>query len=823
MAVFQGSKRWLAVAVAVALHGTAWAQDTATSSAGAGSQSATVDSSKAKPKNLDTVIVTGTRADNRTESSSLTPIDVVSAKVLQQTGTTELTTALARIIPSLNFPRPSGGDTADQQRPLQMRGLSPDQVLVLVDGKRWHPGALLLTNGVVGRGSQAVDLNTIPMAAIDHIEVLRDGASAEYGSDAIAGVINIILKKGAKGGEVTATGGEYYKGDGRQWQGDANFGIPLNGDKGWLRFTLQSGNNDYTNRAEYEVKAPYEKGQRYGDPASHNQNIFINGQYDFSPDVQGYVEAHYSHRNTTSAAFFRDTSSSNAVLSMYPNGYLPLEQGHSIDQSLVAGLRGTVNGWRWDVSGNYGSNRVSYDTIDSVNRAWLNDYGYSPTSFHDGILKASQESANIDISKDLDLSWLPNPVTVAFGGQYLRQAYSIQAGDLDSYYTGTSGVSGGAQGFGGYQPSDAGSWSRDDFSEYVNAETNLTDKLGTSLSLRHENYSDFGGATIGSAAFRYDFTDRFALRASASNGFRAPSLAQEYYSYTSSTYYGPGNSIGVTPGIYNSAIVSSTSLIGRLLGGQALKPEHSRNYTFGAVWNPTDQLNLSADVYQININNRIVLSNALSTTSATVRDYLAANGVTDSNYSSVTYFTNAGNTRTRGIDLVAGYRFDFGNAGVLQTNLSYNYNQNVVTKVNGNPAVLDNLGLNLQRLSRRDIRGLLANTTPRSKLILNGNYTVGNWSFNASVTRYGQYTSVSTSSYIYDQTFRPAWITDLALSYNLRNWSFTIGADNAMNIYPGKVNAINGYGSNSGTMQYSIYSPYGFNGGYYYTKATFRW
>mgnify|MGYP004704361127 CR=1 FL=1 len=814
MAVIQGSRRWMAVAVAVALHGTAWAQDSA------------VDASaqtKPKPHNLDTVIVTGTRAENRTESSSLTPIDVVSAKVLQQTGTTELTTALARIIPSLNFPRPSGGDTADQQRPVQMRGLSPDQVLVLVDGKRWHPGALLLTNGVVGRGSQAVDLNTIPMAAIDHIEVLRDGASAEYGSDAIAGVINIILKKGAKGGEVSFNGGQYYQGDGRAWQGDANFGIPLNGDKGWLRFTLQSGNNDYTNRANYENAAPYEKGQRYGDPASHNQNIFINGQYDFSQYVQGYVEAHYSHRNTTSAAFFRDTLSSNSVPSMYPNGYLPLEQGQSNDQSLVAGLRGTLHGWRWDLSGNYGSNRVSYNTINSVNRAWLHDFGSSPTRFHDGVLKAWQESANLDVSKDLNPSWLPNPVTVAFGAQYLHQAYSVQAGDLDSYYTGTSGVAGGAQGFGGFQPGDAGNWSRDDFSEYVNAETNLTDKFSTSLSLRHENYSDFGGATIGSGAFRYDFTDRFALRANVSNGFRAPSLAQQFYSYTSSTYYGPGNSIGVTPGIYNSAIVSSTSQIGRLLGGQALKPEHSRNYSFGAVWSPIDALNLSADIYEIDISNRIVLSNPLAATSSTVRDYLAANGVTDTNYSSVTYFTNAGNTRTRGIDLVAGYRFDFGSAGSLLTNLSYNYNQNKVTKVNGNPAVLDALGVNLQRLSRRDIKGLLADSTPRSKLVLNGTYTLGNWSLNASVTRYGQYTSFSTSSYIYDQTFQPTWITDLAVSYNTQHWTFTAGADNAMNRYPAGVNAINGYGSNKGSMPYSIFSPYGFNGGYYYTKIAYHW
>ena len=206
-------------------------------STGAAAQDVTAPSPN-KAQRLDAVIVTGTRADNRTESSSLTPIDVVSAEVLQQTGTTELSTALARIIPSLTFPRPTAADTADAQRPAQLRGLSPDQVLVLVDGKRWHPGAIILTNGVLGRGSQAVDLNTIPMAAIDHIEVLRDGASAQYGSDAIAGVINVVLKKGGEGGSLDVTGGQYSAGDGRLWKAAASFGIPLSNDQGWLRFTL---------------------------------------------------------------------------------------------------------------------------------------------------------------------------------------------------------------------------------------------------------------------------------------------------------------------------------------------------------------------------------------------------------------------------------------------------------------------------------------------------------------------------------------------------------------------------------------------------------
>ena len=803
---------WLPAAVLLALAGNVAAQDAS-------------QPTPAKAKNLSTVIVTGTRADNRTESSSLTPIDVVSAKVLQQTGTSELSTALARIIPSLTFPRPSAADTADSQRPAQLRGLSPDQVLVLVDGKRWHPGAIIVTNGVLGRGSQAVDLNTIPMAAIDHIEVLRDGASAQYGSDAIAGVINVVLKKGATGGDVELSGGQYSAGDGQIWQGSANFGLPLNNDKGWLRFSLQEGNQNITNRAGVDRRRPQDGvRQRFGDPAVRDHNLFLNSQYDLTPGVQLYAFGHYGKRDSTSTAFFRSVDNSNSAPTIYPDGYLPLENSDSTDQSLVAGLRGkTSGGWRWDISGNYGANRVSYATENSVNRAFLNDFGSSPTRFHDGILKATQQSFDIDLAKELSVGWLPNPLTLAFGTEYLRQSYEIVAGDPASYYVGTSGVSGGAQGFGGYQPANAGSHARHSVAEYLSLETNLTDRLGTSLAVRHEDYSDFGTTTSGSLAGRFDFTDRFALRASASTGFRAPSLAQQFYAYTQSLYYGPGNAPpGLAPGIYNTGLVGATSPIALLLGGQPLKPEKSRNYTAGLVWNPVDPLTLSVDVYQITIDNRVTLSSNLAITAPAVQAYLAANGITNTNYSSIAYFTNAVDTRTRGVDLVGSYLFDFGQAGTLQTTLSYNYNKNKVTGVKPNPAILDSLGLNLKRIDRRDQYGLLADTTPRSKLILNGLYSVGNWSLNGTLTRYDKFTAYNSSNPTFDQTYGSKWLLDLALNYSLDRWTFSLGADNVFDTYPDKASAaLNN--DNNGTFPYSVFSPFGFNGAYVYGKVAYRW
>ncbi|HZX70715.1 MAG TPA: TonB-dependent receptor [Rhodanobacter sp.] len=817
----------LAIAVLLALgSAAASAQDS--------TQSSTAPSPN-KAKELGAVIVTGTRSNSRTESSSLTPIDVVSAKVLQQTGTTDLPTALARIIPSLNFPRPAAADTADTQRPAQLRGLSPDEVLVLVDGKRWHQGAILLNNGVIGRGSQPVDLNTIPLSAIDHIEVLRDGASAQYGSDAIAGVINIILKKGAKGGDVEVSGGQYSAGDGRQWQGSANFGIPLAGDKGWLRVAVQSGNEDHTNRAGPDNRAGFPQlgvNFRQGDPDVRDNNLLLNAQYDLTPDVQFYAFGHYGRRQSTSPAFFRyginsPKPNNPLVGQVYPDGFLPLEHADSTDQSLVAGLRGTISGWRWDLSGNFGHNRVSYETINSLNYAYLNDFGTTPSVFHDGILSAKQESVDLDIAKEVSTSWLPNPLTVAFGAQYLRQTYGITAGSLPSWYVGASGVSGGAQGFAGWQPVNAVDASRQDVAEYIDLETNLTDKFAVAAAARHEHYNDFGNTTSGSLSGRFDFTDSFAIRGSASTGFRAPALGQEYFSQTSSLFFANGNSAGLPAGIYNAGLVPVGSPIAQLLGSEPLRPEKSTNFTLGTVWNPGSALTLSFDVYQINIRNRVALSGAISTTAPNVLSYLADNGITNLNFRSIDYFTNAANTRTRGVDLVGTYFADFGNAGTLASTLSANYNQNTVTSVKPNPEVLNSLGVNFARLNRQDIKGYLADSSPRSKLILSEQYDVGNWGVTGTLTRYGRYTSYVSSLANYnaatgvvDQTFTPKWVLDLALNYHLQNWMFTLGADNALDTYPDRNIANN---TNNGTLQYSTFSPFGYNGAYVYGKVRYSW
>ena len=820
----------LAASVMLALSGTAAAQDTQATS-GTDQQTSTQSPDKSRqPATLSTVVVTGTRVLGRTLKDSLQPVDVVSGDALRQTGAFDFGTALSRAIPSLNFPMSPASDLEAFQRPFQLRSMPPDEVLVLVDGKRWHPGALVMTLANIGVGSQGYDLNTIPMSAIDHIEVLRDGASAQYGSDAIAGVINVILKKGPKGGDITATAGQFSAGDGRTWQALGNFGVAL-GDKGWMRFALQSGNQEETNRAEPDVRPGLTQlGTRFhtGVVPFRDSNLMINGQYDITPNVQFYAFGHFGRREGTPHAFYRygiDTpypKSPLLAISPFPNGFLPLERGVSTDNALVAGLRGDWNGWSWDVSANTGGNRVSYATENTLNLAMLADFGTSPTDFHDGILRAKQQTFDVDIAKPLDVSWLSHPLNVAFGAQWLRQSYSVAAGDLGSYYISTThtDATGGAQGFAGWGPSDAISVARHSLAEYLQLESNLTDNFDMSLSARHSNYSDFGNNTSYALSGRYQFSQAFAIRGTVSTGFRAPTLGQEHYFETSSTSFGAGNNLGLPEGIYLRGIVPSTMPLARLLGGEPLKPEKAKNYTIGAVWTPNNAFTATLDLYQVVVDNRIALSSTIPLTTPEVLSYLASHGVTNPGYSGFNYFTNAGTVRSQGIDIVTTYRADFGDAGTLNTTISADYHKNKVTKVEPNPAILDSLGVNFQRLNRNAIKGLMADAAPRSKLILDERYDVGNWEVGATLTRYGSVTSYNSTDYHLDQVYSPEWILDLNGSYFMDRWTFTLGGNNVLNNYPDRVRP--GQNTN-GVFPYSQLSPFGFSGAYVYGKISYRW
>ncbi|WP_372438184.1 TonB-dependent receptor plug domain-containing protein [Pseudomonas chlororaphis subsp. aureofaciens] len=774
-------------------------------SGGAGAAQATEDSDISA--RLDTVIVTGTRAQERTASASLSPIDVITGESLRSSGSSELATVLAKLIPSINFPRPSLVDGAELTRPAQLRGLSPDQVLVLVNGKRRHTSAFVNLGGALGRGSAPADLNAIPLSAIDHIEVLRDGASARYGSDAIAGVINIILKSADHGGSISTQYGQYKKGDGIQRQVAGNSGFAL-GDNGFVSLSGEGANNDYTDRAGKDFR-PASVGSttygqhvfRQGEPETEEGKFQLNSAYSFNDATELYGFGGYSKRRGETAAFYRASNASNNNRVLHPNGYLPLINGTLQDTSLVVGLRGELlDNWHYDLSANYGKNTYELRTKTINTSLGLN----TPHSFDNGTLTNDQRQLSLDLSREFSLGWLPYPVSLAFGTEYLHQGYQIEAGQPESYYqTGSSGL-------GGFRDSDAGSSSRHNFAQYLDLETHFTDKLAVSAAVRHEDYSDFGSNVSGSLSARYDFTPRVALRGSVSTGFRAPSLAQQNFTFTSSQL------IGNT--IQESGTFAADSQVARLLGAEDLKAEKSRNYSLGLVLEPLDNLTVTADLYHIDIRDRVSLSSNLVLNNTAI-DYLKANGVGNINYTSARYFTNATDTSTDGVDLVANYRYQLDNGIRWNSTLGYNYNHTKVTDVKANPAILDQLGVNLVRVDRRERIGLLGDTTPQHKLSLANDFNYGNWALHSNLVRYGEFTSYQADK-VNDQTFSAAWLLDLAVDYKLQNWLFTLGGDNVTDKYPEKVNA---YASSGGNLAYSTFSPYGYSGAFYYAKVAYSW
>jgi iron complex outermembrane receptor protein len=755
------------------------------------------------------VIVTGTYAKKRTIVDSESPVDVLTGRDLQNTGSTELATALNRLLPSFNFPRPAGGDATDAVRPAQLRGLAPDEVLVLVNGKRRHVAAVVNVNGTQGRGSSAVDLNAIPISAIDRIEILRDGAAAQYGSDAIAGVINIILRKGGAGGELDAGIGQYGRGDGRQESLRGHGGFPVGTDNtGWFRIAAEMAQQDPTNRADPDLRNPAEPrygqvNQRYGDPQSRTKNLFFNGQLAITPEIEIYAFGNVSERWTSAAATWRTAYNGTALRTpIFPQGFLPLEDSTTADAAFVAGMRiATAGGWHWDFSLNHGENRFRLDVDNTVNQ----DMGAaSPTHFYAGQLKNAQTLFNIDAAREFDTGMFAGPLTLAIGAELRKERYDIDAGEPASYF------GSGAQGFSGFRPSDAGTGTRRNTSAYVNLEAEFTSRLSATAAVRKERFSDFGGTTSEKLSLRYAFADAFAMRATASTGFRAPSLAQENYTITTTNFF-------IVNGV-NTPIETGTFGVGtaaaRALGARPLKPETSRNLSLGAQWQPGRNVVATIDAYEIDIDDRILFSANLVLPNA-LRTALANLGIL---VGAARYFTNAFGTRTRGMDMVGTWHLDIRPAEKLDLTLGYNRNRTTVRNTAPSPDVLVQNGLTL--IDRQTI-GRATVTSPKDKLAISGDYTFGRWNLHAGATRYGAFTVPQNTSSL-DQEFGPAWVFDLSAGYRVERWRFMLGIDNATDRYPDPVTSA-GNLNNGGITPYSIWSPFGFNGRFYYARTARTW
>lgn len=766
------------------------------------------EASRDEARALDRVVVTGTRVADRTIAESTSPIDIITPEILHSTGTVELPTALARAIPSLNFPRPAISDGTDAVRPAQLRGLAPDHVLVLVNGKRYHPGALVNLNGTQGRGSAPVDLNSIPIAAIARVEVLRDGASALYGSDAIAGVINIVLKGGSEGGSLLARYGIHSAGDGAQYHvaGDAGFTL---GSSGAVRLAAQLGHQDQTNRARPFTGTPTPSSapsgqvvQRQGDPDVDNGAISYNGHIDANDYLSFYSYGLLSRRDVLSNGFFRPAGDSRNIPEIYPNGFLPQIFNVTKDSSFQLGLKSsTAGGTNIDFGYTYGWNNLSYDILNTLNRSLGPS---SPTEFYAGSLEVKQHVLNLGLDKQLDWG-LEYPLTLAYGVEWRSDAFHQSPGEPLSYALGSFANIPGAQVFSGFKPTDGGAFDRHNTSVYASLEGDLTDKLSFGAAARHEDYSDFGNTTTGKLSSRYAFSDAVALRATASTGFHAPALQQQYFQSTATNFIGGIPFDIVTFRVNHPAAVA--------LGAESLRAEESRNLSLGLVLQPSDALYVTVDAYQIKVDDRITLSENL--TSTAVRDYLNANGFPG--VGGGRYFTNAIDTTTQGIDVVATYRLELASSA-LDLTTGYNYNKTEIDHIAANPEVLEAIDPTAVRIGRTEI-GRITKGSPRDKLFLSSDWRIGAFKTTATVTRWGEFTVFQNNAAL-DQSYGSEFTLDLAFSYTLDNWTFTLGGDNVLNAYPDEVIFAN---SSSGQLPYSNASPFGFNGGLVYASAGFNW
>jgi iron complex outermembrane receptor protein len=851
--------------VRVRLIGYTSGRDSATISSG---QTTTLNFSLQRaPATLEAVTTLGTRGQARTVIDAPAPIDVLSAADIKATGRTETAQMIQAVAPSFNFPRTTIGDGTDHIRPATLRSLAPDQTLVLVNGKRRHNAALVNVNGFVGRGSAPVDLNAIPAGMIDHIEILRDGAAAQYGSDAIAGVINIVLKQGP-GGEARTTLGEAWTTynrpdnltpwpiqvgdvstkDGKVFQQALDYGWSWTQDR-FLHVGGELRDRGFTNRSLEDPRVQYAVGDpretdpslpspegrvnhRQGDAAVHDVQGMWNGGWSLG-SASLYSFGGGSKRRGESAGFWRRPNDDRTLRNIYPNGFLPLIHSDIIDASGVLGVKGDVGGWNYDLGTVYGGNQFGF-TIKSSNNVSIGPS--SQAVFDAGKLRFQQSTTSLDLNRDFR-GVLPFPVNVAAGAEFRYDKYTIVAGEFASWVNGGAKVidvnnqvtsrpgAPGSQVFPGFKADsggkagDAGSHSRNNTAFYVDLSSDVTSRLLVDVAGRFENYSDFGSTTNGKLSTRLQLPLGFALRGSVSTGFRAPSLMQEFFSSTATNF------VSGVP--FDIKTFPASSREAGALGASPLKAEKSNNYGIGIAAEPLKSLSFTVDYYYIEVNDRIVLSNNFTGDSAVAA--LGRIGITG--ISGGRYFTNAIDTKTHGYDAIANYGLTFSNASALRLSVAYNHTITRVTRVDTLPKNLSGLKTSLfDRVEQARIE--VGN--PMNNLICSGNYTLGGLGLTARMQRYGQvtaYNSATATSNAFgplDQTFSPKWVTDLSASYQLRNVNLAIGADNIFDVYPDRNNnngsivstAENGGTSNFGVFPYAGISPFGFNGRFVYTKLT---
>ncbi|RDH85648.1 MAG: TonB-dependent receptor [endosymbiont of Galathealinum brachiosum] len=761
----------------------------------------------------------GTRDKQRDVYQSMVPIDVITAEQMNKTGYTELSKVLQRLLPSFNFPLPSITDGTDHVRPFTLRGMAADQVLVLINGKRMHASTLLNVNGSIGRGSSGVDLNTIPLRSINRIEILKDGAAAQYGSDAIAGIINVILKSDTDINEISSTLGTTDEGDGRLKQIDLHYAIPLAFD-GFINFTIEARDRGETNRSGVDARQQYFTGDprndadptvttHYGDADTQDLLLSMNSEIAGPGDVSYYAFALFDYRESEASAFFRPSQDNRNVRNIYPDGFLPHISPEILDASITLGIKDETNSdFRWDVSYNAGVSDYTFQVNNSLNTS----IGLSsPTTFDSGSTQSTLQILNLDLFNKFNRN-MKDSINIASGLEIRHETYKISAGEQASWVHGGStvldgpntgdNVSAGAQGFPGFRPENEVDQSRNNYAAYIDFSGQVNEKWSAGAALRYDYYSDFGSTINGKLSAAYKANGDLMLRSSASSGFRAPSLQQSFY--TSSA------TITVNDNLTEIGTFSVNHPLAKSLGATDLEAEKSNHLSLGAIYQPSNRLSVSSDFFYTEIDDRVVLSGEISQdpgeSSAEVIAILQAAGV-----EAARYFSNAVDTKTYGFDIEINYTPEIIWGSKIKLSALYHQNKTQITGDVKTPDILKPDGDEV--IFATDQRDDLESSQPRQNFILTGDMSKKQYHFLLKFIRAGEFKDDV-------QTFSAQWMTDLELSYQLTKISaISIGGHNIFDSVPDTIDNDTSpiFGDNS-IIPYSQFSPYGFNGAFFYLR-----
>jgi iron complex outermembrane receptor protein len=795
------------------------------------------------------IVVTGVRGDRpRTLADSPVPIDVIAGPELQATGRVGLKDILGNIIPSLTMPALGGGGTSSSAKPISIRGLSGDYVLVLVNGKRRHTTSLINNLSRISGGSTPVDIDLLPTNAVGRVEVLRDGAAAQYGSDAISGVINFILDTNPEGGEFATTAGQHYERGGALFQQALTYGTRLGADGGFIRFAVEGKFHDRADPSGAIVASSVDLYPRLADGSRDpreatidrdragnygrtNRDLIVNSSYTaelpLSEETSLYSFSTLSYRDVKDGRGQFNANNVNSLPELFPNGFLAKRRIWETDFQLTAGLRTALWGLDVDLSSSYGRDHVKLGAVNTLNPSLGPS---SKTSFFMGKQIATLWVNNLDLSRSFEIG-LAEPLTLAFGVEHRLERFRNIAGEPDSYRDGGYVIPrgdtpfqllfGGQRpaaslvSFTGTTPADAFTLTRNNVAAYVDIGADITKAWFVGLAGRVEHYTDSSGDTIsGKFSTRYELLPGFALRGGINTGFRAPSLAQQGFSTSQNT------SITINGDRIPQLVkfLAPNDPIAGFLGAKPLTPEKSLNFTAGATFE-SGPLRVTVDGYHIRIDDRIVKTEILNSVEATriltspeVVAILQQRGVPG--ISSGQFFINGVDTRTRGIDAVAEYTFRSQSLGDLKLSAAYSYNKTKILSVAPNPAYLSNTVL-FGRQARAD----LTDSTPRDKLVLNGEWTIGKIRSGLRVTQFGRYTETGSSqtSKADDRTFSPKWVTDLDISVQAsRAINVAVGANNLFDVYPDPIGVIQ---ANTGAGYYGSFAPFGLSGGFYYARV----